>query len=85
MTDHAWKLENIALFASPWLGLIIAALLIIATGGLVAAPDRWDRATVIHVCPDGTKVFRMEDGEYRVRYRGFRSYHAIGPDVCVSQ
>jgi hypothetical protein len=44
------------------------------------APDRMDRATVVKVCRDGTKVFRMADGEYRTRY-----YHAAGPDICQQE
>jgi hypothetical protein len=65
------------LFLSPFIGLLIAVAVSFTFS------DRWDRATVVRVCYDGTKVFRMEDGEYRVRAPGsWRSFHAAGADVC---
>jgi hypothetical protein len=71
---------DIFLYLSPFIGLLLAMLF----GGLLfGVSDSWDRATVVRVCHDGTKVFRMEDGEYRVRApSSFRSFHAASADVC---
>jgi hypothetical protein len=74
----AW-VEDTFLMASPFLGLLLGALLVAAPAVM---PDRWDRATVVRVCHDGTKVFRMDDGDYQVR-TNWRSYHAESADVCA--
>ncbi len=74
--------------AKPWLyGSLLSFGVAIAIGIMLAVvisiPDRWDRATVIKVCRDGTKIFRMDDGEYRVRAPGsLRSFHANDANVC---
>ena len=63
------------------LGALLLALPFVAVVFVFTIPDRWDRATVVRICRDGTRVFRMEDGEYRVRYSA-RSFHAASADVC---
>ena len=88
VTDMRQRRADWFLRASPFLGLILGAGLFAAgglIGGLIAPGlDRWDRATVVRVCHDGTKVFRMEDGEFRVRGpSSLRSFHADGAEVCA--
>ena len=77
--------ENRILLWSLVIGAIIFAIPIIITISLLSAPDRFENATVVKICRDGTKVFRMEDGEYRVpaSSSGWRSFHADGPDICA--
>jgi hypothetical protein len=70
-----------------WMPIVLAFPLGILFGIMILRPvdlDRWDRATVVKVCRDGSRVFRMEDGEYRVRARSsFRSFHAESADICA--
>ena len=71
---------NIWLFLSPFVGLVLGWSL----GYLLPSVDRWSSASVVRVCHDGTKVFRMEDGEYRVRGpSSVHSFHAESADVCA--
>jgi hypothetical protein len=82
MSIRAWTGDQKFLWLPPIIGLLLGALLLaLPTILMTTVPDRWDRATVVKVCRDGTKVFQMEDGEYRVR-TSIRSFHAKGPDVC---
>ena len=79
------KTSHFFLYLSPVIGVIIGSAGIIFGAylpSISSIQDRWDRATVVKICCDGTKVFQMDDGEYRVRTHRY-SYHAANADVCV--
>jgi hypothetical protein len=75
------------LLTSPLIAVAFVAAFIILVGHLAAslAPGRWDDgSTLIKVCRDGSKVVRMNTGEYRVLSgQSFRTYHAENADVCA--
>jgi hypothetical protein len=62
----------------PWLGPSLA----VATGAvfmlsllvLFAMPDRWEQATAIKICRDGTPILRLADGSIWARRSGFHAY-----------
>jgi hypothetical protein len=76
--SRTWTGSEKFLLASPFIGLLLGAFLVaLPTILMITIPSKFDRAIVVRICRDGTKVFRMEDGEYRVR-----NYRATGPDIC---
>jgi hypothetical protein len=52
----------------------VAAVMAIV-GAIVMMPDRWSDATVVRICRDGTRIYRLADGTievHRDRYHGYR-------------
>ena len=66
-----------------WVLPLIGVLLAVAATLAFWPVDPFDTATVVRVCYDGTLVFRMQEGEFRVRAPGaWHSYRAAGGTVC---
>jgi hypothetical protein len=67
-----------ALWVMPLIGAVFAVIIVVT-----APPSPFDKAVVVRVCHDGSRVFFMEDGKYRVRGPGaWRSFRAAGANVC---
>lgn len=66
----------------PWLMPLGALLFLAAVLVLAWWPDKWDRATVVKICRNGTPILRV-DGEYWARRSGFARYRVENPEtVC---
>lgn len=50
----------------------------------VYVPSKWDNATAIKICRDGTVILRLTDGTTWARINGFRHYRVENVEtVCV--
>jgi hypothetical protein len=51
---------------------------------LIAWPDKWDNATVLRICRDGTPIVQLPDGTVWARRGGFTRYRVKSDpaEVC---
>jgi hypothetical protein len=52
-------------------GMAAVATIIVA---LVMVPDKFSDATVVKICRDGTRIYRLPDGMIVVRRNAFQGY-----------
>jgi hypothetical protein len=85
MTDlsFGWPLLRRPLMWTSIAWLISMVALGAAMAVLILVPDKWDRATLLRVCRDGTLIVRLEDGKV-VAKRSFRAFRIEGnwEDIC---
>lgn len=68
-----------------YMGFVIFVLVVgVVTFMVMSVPDSYDRAVVIKICRDGSRIFRMQDGEFRtLRPGAFRGFKVENPEtVC---
>jgi hypothetical protein len=58
-----------------WLPFVAAAVLGIAFGALIWwLPSKWDGATVLRICRDGTPIVQLANGSIWARRSGILAY-----------
>lgn len=78
-----------------WLGVLIPAAAVVGTIAVFAFVARsiqagindnaerskatWEGATIVRICFDGTRIYRMRDGSYRTSWNDLK---IESPEVC---
>ena len=66
---------------APW--VLTLAVVILASILMLASPNKWDHATVLRICRDGTPILQLEDGTVWARRNALTRYRVKDPAmVC---